>query len=313
MPADCVALINAFIVLQLSTQAIQPFFEYLKFEKRYSAHTITSYNNDLSAFIDFIDLQYGPTSIVDITHHYIRSWLAKLKDQGLSVVSINRKISSLKSFFKFCLKNGLIEATPMAKIISPKAGKKLPSFMKEEDTQKLLESLGRAAEDWKSLNAQMLITIFYATGMRLSELLGLREDQLDLDRKQVKVLGKGNKERIIPLADNIVSLIREYIRQKEEKFDDADKVVLVTDKGKKLYPRYAWVLVNQYLGLASTLDKKSPHVLRHSFATHLMNNGAGLNAVKELLGHSSLAATQVYTHNTIEKLKDVHKKAHPRS
>ena len=185
--------------------------------------------------------------------------------------------------------------------------------MKEEEARVLLESLGRSAENWKSLNAKILITIFYATGMRLSELLGLREDQLDFSKKQVKVLGKGNKERIIPLSENIVSLIREYIRQKEEKFENADKVLLVTDKGKKLYPRYAWVLVNQYLGLASTLDKKSPHVLRHSFATHLMNNGAGLNAVKELLGHSSLAATQVYTHNTIEKLKEVHKKAHPRS
>ncbi|HRF17947.1 MAG TPA: tyrosine-type recombinase/integrase, partial [Chitinophagaceae bacterium] len=173
--------------------------------------------------------------------------------------------------------------------------------------------LNSSTENWRSLNARMIITILYATGLRLSELINLKEKQVDFARLQIKVLGKGNKERIIPLSDKLINGIREYQQLKRIEFETYEDVLLVSEKGKKLYPKYAYLIVNQYLGKSSTLDKKSPHVLRHSFATHLMNNGADLNAVKELLGHSSLAATQVYTHNTIEKLKDIHKKAHPKS
>jgi integrase/recombinase XerC len=178
---------------------------------------------------------------------------------------------------------------------------------------KLAETLGLTTESWKTLNAQMLISIFYATGMRLSELISLKENQVDLSRSQIKVLGKGNKERIIPISKNLIRIIEEYQQYKKKNFGKTDNTLLVTEKGKKLYPKYAYLLVKEVLGAASTLDKKSPHVLRHTFATHLMNNGADLNAVKELLGHSSLASTQVYTHNTIEKLKDIHKKAHPKA
>lgn len=297
----------------LNHQSVNPFFEYLKFEKRYSGHTITSYRNDIGAFIDFAELQYGQEMISSITHHHIRSWLAQLKEKGLTARSINRKISSLKSFFKYCLKTGVITASPMMKIISPKSGTRLPSFIKEKDTQKLTDVLNNTPDSWKSLNARMLITMFYATGMRLSELLNMQEQQVDFGRKLVKVFGKGKKERIIPVSSDLINLVRDYIKQKAEQFDNTDDVLLVTEKGKKIYPKYAWLLVNTYLGMASSLDKKSPHVLRHTFATHLMNNGAGLNAVKELLGHSSLAATQVYTHNTIEKLKDIYKKSHPKA
>lgn len=292
---------------------IQPFLEYLRYEKRFSANTVISYHNDLSSFIDFIEKQFGPVTVNEITHQHIRSWLAFIKENGLSSSSINRKISALKSFFRYWLKTGDLEATPMAKIISPKKGKMLPAFMKEEETEKLVIALQQSADDWKSLNAKMVITMLYTTGMRLSELLNLRENQVDFDRKQVKVLGKGNKERILPLSSAVTGLILHYREQKKELFNQADDVLLVTEKGKKLYPKYAWLLVNNYLGMTSTLDKKSPHVLRHTFATHLMNKGAGLNAVKELLGHSSLAATQVYTHTTIEKLKDIHKKSHPKA
>ena len=211
------------------------------------------------------------------------------------------------------MKQGELEQSPMSKIITPKSGKKLPSFVREEDTARLLHTLETAAEDWKSLNAKMLITIFYATGMRQSELLGLRERQIDFEKAQIRVLGKGNKERIIPVSPEILKQVRDYCDQKKSRFENPDDYLLVTEKGKKLYPKYAWLLVNTYLGMTTTLEKKSPHVLRHSFATHLMNNGAGLNAVKELLGHSSLAATQVYTHTTIGKLKDIHKKAHPKA
>lgn len=297
----------------LSHQSIQSFLDYLKYEKRYSAHTLTSYQTDLCDFFEYLKFQFGNILLKDITHNFIRSWLASLKDKGLSSKSINRKISSLKSFFKYHVRTETIAGTPMTKIISPKIGKRLPVFIKEGDTKKIVDALNKSTESWKSLNAKMLITIFYETGMRLSELIGLREKQIDFSRSHIKALGKGNKERIIPVSPDVIKAIREYQQIKKKNFAQADDFLLVTEKGKKLYPKYAYLLVNHYLGPATTLDKKSPHVLRHTFATHLMNNGADLNAVKELLGHSSLASTQVYTHNTIEKLKDIHKKAHPKA
>ena len=184
----------------LNPQGIQPFLDYLRYEKRYSAHTILAYQGYLEEFISFATQQYGSTGLGEISHHHIRSWLAVMKDRGLTARSINRKISTLKSFFRFYMKQGELELSPMAKIITPKSGKKLPSFIREEDTVMLMKSLERSAEDWKSLNAKMLITIFYATGMRLSELLGLRERQIDFEKAQIRVLGKGNKERIIPVS-----------------------------------------------------------------------------------------------------------------
>ena len=299
--------------MTILSQPIHSFLDYLKFEKRYSAHTITSYRTDLSGFFDYLEIQFGEVMLKDINHGFIRSWLASLKEEGLSPKSINRKISALKSFFKYHLRSGTIDVSPMINVISPKMGKRLPVFVKEEDTEKLVATLNQSTESWKMLNAKMLITIFYATGMRLSELINLKDRQIDFSQSQIKVLGKGNKERIIPVSGAIISSLRDYQQQKKKDFAKTEDVLLVTEKGKKLYPKYAWLLVNKYLGEASTLDKKSPHILRHTFATHLMNNGADLNAVKELLGHSSLASTQVYTHNTIEKLKNVYKKAHPRA
>jgi integrase/recombinase XerC len=292
---------------------IQSFINYLKFEKRYSSHTLISYQTDLSDFFAYLHTQFGETSLKKINHSFVRSWLAGLKDKGLTSKSINRKISSLKSFFKYHLKIGTIEVTPMANVISPKVSKRLPVFVKEADAKNLVEALNQSTEDWKGLNAKMIITLFYETGMRLNELILLKETQIDFSRSQIKVLGKGNKERIIPVSKSTLAAIKNYQELKRKNFEAAGDFLLVTDKGKKLYSKYAYLLVTYYLGQASTLEKKSPHVLRHTFATHLMNNGADLNAVKELLGHSSLASTQVYTHNTIEKLKDVHKKAHPKA
>ncbi|MET0465184.1 MAG: tyrosine-type recombinase/integrase [Chitinophagaceae bacterium] len=300
--------------MQETTPRIQPFLDYLKYEKRYSQHTIISYQTDLVDFWSFIDKDYGGLGLKEITHGFIRSWLAGLKEQKLSSRTINRKISSLRSFFKYHLRRGEIDVLPTTNVISPKISKRLPVVVKESETRELISSLSQASEDWRSLNAKMLILLFYATGMRLSELIGLREKQLDLGRQRIKVLGKGNKERIIPVSEEVVKSIHDYRAWKKKEFEAPEEgFLLVTEKGKKLYAKYAWILVNKYLGQASTLDKKSPHVLRHTFATHLMNNGADLNAVKELLGHASLAATQVYTHTTIEKLKDVHKKAHPKA
>lgn len=292
---------------------IQSFLDYLKYEKRYSVHTLISYQTDLTGFYEYLDQQFGHMPMKDIDANYIRSWLAYLKETKLTSKSINRKISCLKSFFKYYLRTGHIEASPMAKVISPKINKRLPVFVKEGDAQKMVEALSQSTEDWKSLNARLLVTIFYATGMRLSELINLKDGQIDFSRSHIKVLGKGNKERIIPVDTKILEMIRGYQQQKKKDFGKTEDYLLVTEKGKKLYPKYAYLIVNSILGETSSLDKKSPHVLRHTFATHLMNNGADLNAVKELLGHSSLASTQVYTHNTIEKLKDIHKKAHPKA
>lgn len=289
------------------------FFDYLKYEKRYSEHTLISYQTDLRDFFNYLQQQYGDLKLAEITYAYIRGWLAGLKEAGLESRSIRRKISSLRSFFKYHLRTGTIDHTPMTAVISPKVNKRLPVFVREDDARRMVEGLASATEDWKSLNGKMLIAIFYATGMRLSELINLKEQQVDFSRSLVRVLGKGNKERVIPVSAELLQAIREYQELKRKEFENPAKVLLVTEKGKKLYPRYAWALVNSILGSTAPLDRNSPHVLRHTFATHLMNNGADLNAVKELLGHSSLAATQVYTHNTIGKLKDIHKKSHPRA
>lgn len=292
---------------------IRSFLDYLKYEKRYSLHTLISYQTDLDAFFNFLHQTFGDLSIEKISHNAIRSWLAALKEHGLAARSINRKISTLKSFFKYHMKTGKLKVSPMTKVISPKTGKRLPVFVNEADTEQIIHALNQSTDNWKLLNAKMLISIFYETGMRLSELINLKEKQVDFSRSHIKALGKGNKERIIPVGKEIIAAIKEYIGMKKKEIGNAEDFLLVTEKGKKIYPKYAYLLVNQFLGQISTLDKKSPHVLRHTFATHLMNNGADLNAVKELLGHSSLASTQVYTHNTIEKLKEVHKKSHPKA
>lgn len=291
---------------------LQDFLGYLKFEKRYSSHTLTAYAGDLEDWTNYLRDELGVVLIEEVKPTMIRSWLAALKESGVTARTIVRKISALKSFYKYLLRNGVVPQSPMAQVTTPKMGKRLPSFVKEEEIVKLGELLEISQEDWRSFNTRVLVTLFYSTGMRLSELIYLKEEQLELSRSQLKVLGKGNKERVLPLNSALIKLLKEYIIQKKEQFPDADPFLLVTEKGKKLYPRYAWLLVSSVLGEATTLAKKSPHVLRHSFATHLLNNGADLNAVKELLGHSSLAATQVYTHNTIDKLRQVHQKAHPK-
>ncbi len=291
---------------------LQDFLGYLKFEKRYSAHTLTAYTGDLEEWARYLQEEVGVFDVSEVKAMMIRSWLASLKESGVTARTIVRKISALKSFYKYLLRNGVVAQSPMIQVTTPKMGKRLPSFVKEEEIVKLGDLLEISQEDWRSLNTRVLVTMFYATGMRLSELIYLKEEQLELGRLQLKVLGKGNKERVLPLNTQLIQLLKEYIKQKREQFTEADPYLLVTEKGKKLYPRYAWLLVSTVLGEATTLAKKSPHVLRHSFATHLLNNGADLNAVKELLGHSSLAATQVYTHNTIDKLRDVHRKAHPK-
>jgi len=289
---------------------IQSFLDYLRFEKRYSQHTLISYQNDLEQFFAFLT-QYDNLAIEAITPIYIRSWLAELKEESISAKSINRKISALKSFFKFMMKQGVIDQTPMATVVSPKINKRLPAFVEEKNTNTLFTHV-EFSDDWKGKTEWLILALFYNTGMRVSELINLKENQVDENYGQLKVLGKGNKERIIPISKELLTEIKNYVAQKPLRLEGVTEI-FVNEKGKPLYSKYIYNSVKKYLSAVTTLEKKSPHILRHTFATHLMNNGADLNAVKELLGHSSLAATQVYTHNTIEKLKDIHKKAHPKA
>jgi len=292
---------------------VHTFLDYVKFEKRYSQHTITAYKNDLEQFFDYLNVQYGTTALNEISPAFIKSWLATLKEDKMSSKSLNRKISSLKSFFKFQLKSGVITATPMWSVTTPKISKRLPQFVKETEMKDLFQYLS-FPDDWQGKTDRLIISLFYQTGMRLSELVNLKESHIDKDRNSIKVIGKGNKERIIPLNPELTAQVAEYMNAKKINFEDFDKHYLFVNKdGKKLYGKYVYLHVKKYMAEVTTLSKKSPHILRHSFATHMMNHGADLNAVKELLGHSSLAATQVYTHNTIEKLKNIHKKAHPKA
>jgi len=289
------------------------FLEYLKFEKRYSHHTIRSYQDDLSFFFEYLDFEYPDLSLREIKSTFIRSWLAKQKEKGASAKTINRRISTLKSFFKYQLRQEAIETSPMTTIVSPKQSKRLPNYVEQKDTEVLFGYV-EFPDNWEGWMNKMILELLYCSGMRLSELISLKETQVDLHKNNLKILGKGNKERIIPFSNEMKLNIEGYLAQKSSRFGKtAAEFLLVNEKGRKLYPKYVQMVVKKYLSLITTIDKKSPHVLRHSFATHLMNNGAELNAVKELLGHSSLAATQIYTHNTIEKLKDIHKKAHPKA
>lgn len=295
-------------------QNIRLFLEYLKFQKRYSRHTITSYEQDLLVCFDFIQINFNEGELSEIKPTYIKTWLASLKEAGISSKTINRKISSLKSFFKFLLKSQVVSVSPMTTIISPKTGKRLPQYVDETDMQKLFEDV-QFTEGWPGRTEKLILQIFYNTGIRQAELIGLKESFIDVSNSTIKVQGKGGKERMIPVSRELIKDITQYINDKKSREDITydSPYLLNTEKGQKLYPKYVYLVVKRYLGLVTTIDKKSPHILRHTFATHLANNGAELNAVKELLGHSSLSATQIYTHNTIEKLKDVHRKAHPKA
>ena len=295
------------------SQLIQTFLDYLKFQKRYSQHTVISYRNDLTDFFDFIERQFGTLALSEINTSFVRSWLAGLKEKGMESKTINRKISTLKSFFKYQLKQGLLQSSPVATIFSAKVKNRLPQFVSESDINTLFNYM-EFPDDWRGKTDRLLFELLYNTGIRKAELLMLKETHLDTTNSTIKVLGKGNKERILPVSKELNRLMQQYVADKGINFKIADtEILLVNEKGKKLYPKYIYNVVTKYLAAVTTIDKKSPHVLRHTFATHLMNNGADINAVKELLGHSSLAATQIYTHNTIEKLKEVHNKAHPKA
>ena len=295
-------------------QNINAFLDYIRFQKRYSEHTIVSYRTDLRDFFLFLQKQYDTISPADVKPLMVRDWLASLKDAKISSRSVNRKISSLKSFFKYQQKIGAITASPMAAVTTLKTSRRLPVFMEEKDMEPVFEASEAELGKWQATLHPLIFTLLYQTGIRLSELIQLRDDDIDGSRSALKVLGKGKKERLIPLQNALLRNIELYTAEKRSVFGETGhNYLLVNAKGRPLYPKYVYRLVNSRLSELVTMQRKSPHVLRHTFATHLSNAGAEINAIKELLGHSSLAATQVYTHNSIGRLREIHKQAHPKS
>lgn len=295
------------------TDNITGFLDYLRFEKRFSQHTLLAYQRDLEQFAQFLAGQYGILTIEEVTPVFLKSWLAHLRvEQEVQVRTINRKISSIRSFFRYLLRKGLILQNPSTVLKVLKTPKRLPAFIKEEQTQEVLKP--SEEENWKERTGLLLLEMLYNTGLRVSELANLKEHHVDFRAAHIKVLGKGNKERIIPLKPDMLNALQAYLEEKIRLSAQVSRDQLfVTAKGTPVNVKYIYREVRSRLGSIGQISKKSPHVLRHTFATHLLNNGADLNAIKELLGHASLAATQVYTHNTIEKLKQVHKQAHPKA
>jgi integrase/recombinase XerC len=294
--------------------SFRSFLDYLKFQKRYSRHTLVSYQNDLEGFAVFVrEEMKSELSLTEVKALHIRSWMAFMKDRGITAKSINRKISALKSFFKFQLREQQVKVSPVTGIITPKISKRLPKYVEKADLQVLFKDV-EFAEGLEGKTERLALEILYNTGIRQSELLNLKDHHIDASNSTLKVLGKGNKERIIPMGPVLAASIADYQAEKNrEGVTSKEGYLLLSRRGTKLYAKYLYNLTTRYLSMVTTSEKKSPHVLRHSFATHLTNNGADLNAVKELLGHSSLAATQVYTHNNIEKLKEIHRRAHPKA
>lgn len=291
---------------------LEKFLEYLQYEKRYSVHTLVSYKNDLSQFILFIEESFQIHQIEDVKHTLIRSWLVHLKQENNSNKSINRKISSLRSFYNFLKRKKVLSKNPMQKIVAPKIEKRLPKYIQEEKIEKLFDVI-EVENDYPSFRDRTIIELLYSTGMRRSELISLTDASLNFQKSWIKVLGKGNKERLIPLSEKMINRLIAYQKLRDETFESKEAYLFLTNRAKKFYPKLLYNIVVKYISTITTAEKKSPHILRHSFATHLSNHGAELNAIKELLGHANLSATQIYTHNTIEKLKDVYKKAHPKA
>jgi len=289
------------------------FFKYLTYEKRYSPHTLTSYRTDLGQFAAYLAETYQITDPAEADHTIIRSWIVSLLQNKMEARSVNRKIACLRSYYKFLLRNHEIQRNPMLKVTAPKTGKKLPAFLPQETMQQLFEKIEfpDTFEGWRD---KLVLELLYGTGMRLSELIGLQENSIDLHQKTIRVLGKGQKERILPLNLAVQQCLEVYRQRKSSEFpENKPTPLLVTAKMQPLYPKLVYRIVKNYTGMVTTSQHRNPHVLRHTFATHLLDNGADLNAIKELLGHSSLAATQVYTHNSIEKLKAIFEKAHPKA
>jgi integrase/recombinase XerC len=291
----------------------ESFLQYLKIEKRYSPLTVRSYLNDLDQFDNHIRLRDLSGKPEDIVSHDVRSWIVSLIENGYSPVSIHRKISSLRVFYKYLRKEGLVRNDPLEKVVLPKMKKRLPVFVEEGALDRLLDDHD-FGDDYDGVRNRTIIEMLYLTGMRRAELTGLRDIDVDISGATVKVTGKRNKQRIIPLLKPFTIRLEDYVRVRNNEFPDLKaEWFFVGNKGNKLYDKYVYNTVRKYLSMVTTIEKKSPHILRHTFATHMLNNGADLNSIKEFLGHASLSATQIYTHNSFEKLRRIYKQAHPRA
>ena len=292
---------------------VDSFLKYLQFEKRVSQHTVLAYQNDLHQFSTFLSGTFNEQSAEKADYGMIRAWIVQLSESDIEPRSINRKIATLRSYYKHLLRQEVITVTPMLKIRVLKTKKKLPSFVKEGDMINMLDNVvfEGTLDGWRE---RLILELFYGTGIRLSELIHLKESQVDLLNRTIKVLGKRNKERVIPFSGSIVSILEGYLRIRNKEVSmKGHGFLFVTDSGECCYPMMIYRIVKKHLDEHTSTDKRSPHVLRHTYATHLLNKGAEINAVKDLLGHSSLAATQVYTHNTLDKLKKVFEQAHPKA
>lgn len=293
---------------------IEAFLGYLKFEKRYSEYTVRSYKNDLFQFAGFLSEDSSDGEVFKADYQEVRSWIVSLMESGISPRSVNRKISSLKSYYKFLLRQGIVNHDPMSKVVSPKSKKRLPEFVEADPLALLLDQID-IWEGYEGLRDRHMIEMLYLTGMRSSELVHLKIENFQLSGLGIKVLGKRNLERIIPVTAEFANQIRSYLEMRNAFFSDIEisSGYFLTIKGNPIYPKLVYRVVKKYLSLVTTIEKKSPHILRHTFATHMLNKGADINTIKELLGHANLSATQIYTHNTFEKLKEVYKQAHPRA
>jgi integrase/recombinase XerC len=287
------------------------FTDYLTYEKRFSPHTVRAYKTDTDQFLIFVETVYGLASVAEVRPLHVRAWMVSLIEAGVGTRAINRKLSCLKTFFRFLLKRGWVAENPMLKIIAPKVGKALPVFVREDHLAQLLDDV-IFESGFSGVRDRLILELLYLTGLRRAELIQLTPEAFDFQRRQLRVKGKGGKERVIPILPELAERVQQYLRLRRETFEPLPPQLLLTDKGQAMYPKYVYKVVHRYLSMVTTVAKRSPHVLRHSFATHLSNKGADINAVKELLGHSSLAATQVYTHNAIEKLREVYQSAHPK-
>lgn len=293
----------------------QDFINYLKYEKRVSENTSIAYKRDLDQFFLYVEEKLEIHNLTEIKSSDIRTWIITLlEDDTHTARTINRKISALKSFYRYEQKMGVVQNNPMLVIQSPKFSQKLPEYVDQKDMEHLF-SEDLFPDDFEGWRDRVILELFYATGIRLSELLNIRKLDIDFHNYSIKVLGKRNKERIIPLGNRMINLLTTYLEYYQKKIltNQENYYIFVAADGKKLYPKAIYRIVRKYLDMVTTISKRSPHVIRHTFATHLLNNGADLNAIKEILGHSSLAATQIYTHNSMEQLKSIYKQAHPRA
>jgi integrase/recombinase XerC len=295
-------------------EVVDQFLQYLRIEKRYSPHTLIAYRTDLEQFCAFEPINQDQQSLINVNGKVIRSWVVSLVDNNVTNRSVHRKITSLKSFYRFLQRRELIKSNPANKLIIPGLEKRLPEFVAQKNINLYLDNSSGIEESFSVFRDVLILELFYDTGIRLSELIGILERDIDFQNMNLRVTGKRNKQRIIPLSLELTKTLDRFIQVKSQFFEGVGtNFLFVNDKGKKLYPMLVYRLVKEQLSAVTTASKRSPHVLRHSFATHMLNNGADINSIKEILGHANLAATQVYTHTTFEKLKKIYKQAHPRA